>query len=264
MASLALKANGTLLHRQLFMLLRQQIASGEYRSGDRLPTQEALCEQFSVSRITVRRALADLQAEGLIRNEQGVGAFVTAADQPRRDAATLSYVEGLRRVVEETEVEVVSIGLVRCPRQIAELLNATDENEALQVVRIRTRENIPVMLLEAWIPKRFKKLVTAKALKSKPLYQLITRGGEELGRVVQEINADLADPVIAQALKISLNSPVLRISRLVYNRFQEPVQLLIVWSTPARSRMLMEIEAKDINTLSTGNLVHDLRGMSLE
>lgn len=60
MTNLAIKSNGILLHRQLFVFLRQQIANEEYRIGDRLPTQEALCEQFSVSHITVRRALADL------------------------------------------------------------------------------------------------------------------------------------------------------------------------------------------------------------
>jgi GntR family transcriptional regulator len=258
MTSVALKANGTLLHRQLFVLLRQKIASGEYRNGDRLPTQEALCEQFSVSRITVRRALADLQAEGLIRNEQGVGAFVSIAEQSRRNATTLSFVEGLRRVIEETEVEVVSVGLAPSPAQIGELLNIAQDDEGLRVVRIRLQKTVPVMLTEAWLPKRFQTLVTAQALKRYPLFQLITHGKEELGRVVQEINADLANPVVAQALKIELNSPVLRINRLLHNPKNDPIQYLTVWSTPARSRLLMEIPGKDINTLSTGHLIHDL------
>jgi GntR family transcriptional regulator len=258
MTSVALKANGTLLHRQLFVLLRQKIASGEYRNGDRLPTQEALCEQFSVSRITVRRALADLQGEGLIRNEQGVGAFVSITEQSRRNATTLSFVEGLRRVVEETKVEVVSVGLARSPAQIGELLNIAQDEEGLRVVRIRSQKNVPVMLTEAWLPKRFQTLVTAQALKRYPLFQLITHGKEELGRVVQEINADLANPVIAQALKIELNSPVLKINRLLHNPKNDPIQYLTVWSTPARSRLLMEIPGKDINTLSTGHLIHDL------
>src|ERR1700744_3197371 len=48
-----LSANGTLLHRQLFVLLRQQIQSGRLRTGEQLPTQDALCREFSVSRITV-------------------------------------------------------------------------------------------------------------------------------------------------------------------------------------------------------------------
>ncbi len=77
--------------------------------------------------------------------------------------------------------------------------------------------------------------------------------------MVQEINAEVADPTIAQALKVDLNSPVLRIHRLLHNNLQEPIQFLTVWSTPTRSRMLMELPAKDVNTLGAGYLLHDLQ-----
>lgn len=265
MTSLSLKTSGTVMHRQLFLLLKQQIANGEYRSGDRLPTQEALCEKYSVSRITVRRALADLQAEGLIRNEQGVGAFVQGINAPQRDLATLSFVDGLRRVVEETEVQVHSIAVARCPAHIAELLGLGDadgDREALHVVRTRSQDGVPVMYLDAWMPKRFHRQVTEDSLKRKPLYQLLTKGGKELGKIVQEINADAASPAVAHALQVDLHSPVLRITRLVHNKTQEPVQFLTIWSSPLRTRMLMQIDGDDVNTLSSGHLIHDTDGGS--
>ncbi|WP_043117349.1 GntR family transcriptional regulator, partial [Pseudacidovorax intermedius] len=66
---------GTSLHRQLFMVLRDEIVRGEYASG-LLPKEEALCERFGVSRITVRRALADLAAQQLVERRHGRGTFV--------------------------------------------------------------------------------------------------------------------------------------------------------------------------------------------
>ena len=55
---------GVPLHRQLFLVLHDEIDRGVIAPGDALPTEQALCEQFGVSRITVRRALADLAEQG--------------------------------------------------------------------------------------------------------------------------------------------------------------------------------------------------------
>ena len=71
------RTSGTPLHRQLFAVLRDGILSGVYQPGSALPKEEALCERFGVSRITVRRTLEDLKAEGLIEKRQGRGTFVT-------------------------------------------------------------------------------------------------------------------------------------------------------------------------------------------
>jgi GntR family phosphonate transport system transcriptional regulator len=59
--------------------LRGEIASGARRPGDRLPTEAALAVRFGVNRHTVRRALAALAGEGLVRSRRGAGAFVAAA-----------------------------------------------------------------------------------------------------------------------------------------------------------------------------------------
>lgn len=257
MASSLLKATGTLLHRQLFVVLKQQILRGEFGQNGRLPTQEELCERYGVSRITVRRTLADLQNDGLIRNEQGVGAFATAPRLAAKKPTTLSFIEGLRQTVEETEVQVLSLGLARCPPGVAEVLALPKDAQALHVIRIRSRKNTPVMLLEAWLPPRFESIVTQHALTRRPLFNLITGEGKDVGKVIQEVNAEIADPSTAAALKIELHSAVLRIDRLMHNRRQEPVQFLTIRSSPTHSRLLMEVAGRDVNTFSAGHLVHD-------
>ena len=59
--------------------LRAEIAEGARPEGDRLPTEAALAARFGVNRHTVRRALAALAGEGLVRSRRGAGAFVAAA-----------------------------------------------------------------------------------------------------------------------------------------------------------------------------------------
>jgi len=64
------------LYRQLKEILKEAIRRGEFRPGDRLPTEMELCETFGVSRITVRQALNELTSEGFLYRQQGSGTFV--------------------------------------------------------------------------------------------------------------------------------------------------------------------------------------------
>jgi GntR family transcriptional regulator len=53
-----------------------EIAQGDYRPGDQLPTEDALLQRFQVSRITVRRAIQNLAGRGLLEIRRGLGTFV--------------------------------------------------------------------------------------------------------------------------------------------------------------------------------------------
>lgn len=63
-------------HLHVFTTIRREIESGRYKVGDRLPSEAELVQRFGHSRITVGRALRDLQAEGLIERRAGSGTFV--------------------------------------------------------------------------------------------------------------------------------------------------------------------------------------------
>ncbi len=65
-------------HRQVFEQLRRAIINGEYRPGEKLPADSQLSEMFGVSRLTVMRALQDIQTEGLVKRKAGAGTFVSS------------------------------------------------------------------------------------------------------------------------------------------------------------------------------------------
>ena len=65
-------------HRQVYDALVQQITGGRMRAGDRLPSEADLVRRFGASRITVGRALRDLQLAGLVERRAGSGTFVRA------------------------------------------------------------------------------------------------------------------------------------------------------------------------------------------
>jgi GntR family transcriptional regulator len=113
------------------------------------------------------------------------------------------------------------------------------------------------MVTEAWVPERLGVNVSAGALRKKALYELLLEQGIQFGRVVQEITAQSADPQLASLLDVPAGAPLLVVVRLIHDRQAQPVQYLRVYLSAERSRILMDIAGSDLNTLKSGQIVHD-------
>ncbi|KWR76418.1 GntR family transcriptional regulator [Cupriavidus sp. IDO] len=253
---------GTSLHRQLFMVLRDEITRGMYAESGALPKEEKLCERFGVSRITVRRALADLAALGLVERRHGLGTFIKANTLVTRRSPTLSVIDGLRQTARETEVEVLNVEHVPAPPDVAALLQLEPGEAAVHALRLRKMEGVPVMLTDTWVPAALGKRVSAAALRKHALFEILMAQGVKFGRVVQEITAQLADPTYAGWLQTEVGAPLLKLVRLLHDPEEHPIQYLTVYLTPERSRILMDIPAEQVNTLSAGQVVHDVLAKS--
>lgn len=72
------------LYSQILDILRERIIRGEYAVDEQLPTEVELAEQFEVSRITSKRALIELEREGLIYRRRGSGSYVKKREEGRR------------------------------------------------------------------------------------------------------------------------------------------------------------------------------------
>ncbi|HEY6098857.1 MAG TPA: GntR family transcriptional regulator [Anaeromyxobacter sp.] len=84
---MAVSTNNVPKHRQVYGALERGIRSGRWKLGERLPSEAALVRQFGASRITVGRAVRDLQLAGLVDRRAGSGTFVRAA----RPSGALSF-----------------------------------------------------------------------------------------------------------------------------------------------------------------------------
>src|SRR5665647_2612042 len=79
------------LYYQLQEIIRSRIESGQWQPGQQLPPEAELCEEFSLSRGTVRQALADLVREGLLHRRRGKGSFVAT---PKISQDLMSFATG--------------------------------------------------------------------------------------------------------------------------------------------------------------------------
>jgi GntR family transcriptional regulator len=255
---------GVPLHRQLFLVLHDEIDRGVIAPGDPLPTEQTLCDQFGVSRITVRRALADLAEQGYIERRQGVGSFVRehGPTEPTDVSDVLtagrSYLDGLRQSQFETEVEVVDLGTRRPPRAIAEALGTS--GALLHIVRVRRqrRTGEPLIVTEAWLPEQLADTLTEPALLRTALYELLSDAGIVADRVQHEITAEIAGPRNAHLLDTAIGAALLRLNRLAFVG-GAPHHYVSVLLSPNRSRVVMSQSAAELETGGGMAITHDVR-----
>jgi GntR family transcriptional regulator len=249
------------LHRQLYLVLHDEIDRGVLAPGDALPTEQTLCDQFGVSRITVRRALADLADQGYIERRHGVGSFVHQHGPADVSSAGSSYIDGLRQTQFETEVDVVEIGLRRPPRAIAEALEMRFETSGalLHIVRVRRqrRTGEPLMVTDVWLPAELADELTESALRRAPLYELLSRTGAVVDRVRHEITAEIAGPRNAQLLDTAIGAALLRVNRLVFVA-DTPHHFLSALLSPNRSRVLLNQTADELALADGLTIAHDV------
>ncbi len=126
----------TPLYHQLKTILKSRILSREFKENGRLPTEEELCFQYNVSRVTVRQALSELMKDGLIYRDRGRGTFVTEGAELKQPELKGS-IENLVRAAEGTRVKILSYKEVFPPLDIAKIfrLGKTEKVFLLELVR---------------------------------------------------------------------------------------------------------------------------------
>jgi GntR family transcriptional regulator len=253
---LSLARSGTSLHRQVYLVLRDRLLAGAFQPGEQLPPEPALCEQFGVSRITLRRAVSDLEEEGLLERVQGRGTYVRLPPAAPAGAPGEGYIEDLRHLASDTVVKVLELGEVPAPPRVAERLRLQPGEPVQRSVRVRVRQGQPMVLLTAWVPLRLAATITRADLTRHSLNHLLAQRGVRVGRLLQEIGATLADPLQAERLQVEVGSALIVADRLVHDQSGQPVEFVTMQLSPERSRMVFDTPAELVDQVSSGRLVH--------
>lgn len=188
-------------HAQLRDALAQKIRQ-ELAVGDQLPGERRLVEEFGVSRITVRHAIAQLVADGLLVREHGRGTFVThgmaisrlhlASFHEDMRGAGLKPTTSVDRVGQDTATDEAALHLGR--------------DRAWRIRRLRLGDGVPVSVDDSWVPLG---LLPEEADWESSLYGMLSRAGAPVTRAEQTVQAQAATPEDAALLGIKPGSPVL-------------------------------------------------------
>lgn len=220
----AARTGGVSLYRQIFLALRDEILSGARPAGSVMPTEYELAAQFSVSRITARRALDDLAAAGLVERKRRVGTRVTYRNQVMPIDADVDHaVESLIAFGRRTQVRLVSFECLPADASTAELLEIDEDTPVVRALRVRLLEGSPLGAIESVIPQAVAGGLTAHDLTATPLLELIRASGHAIGAASQTISAVAADLKLAETLQIEPRAPLIRIDRQVRDPRGQPL-----------------------------------------
>ena len=234
-------------YHRIYLVLREQLQEGRFDAG--LPGELALVQQFSVARVTVRRALEQLAREGLISREPGRGTRPigpplvqagTAANEPMRTQLT-GLLENLVSMGMRTSVKVLAVETVSASDAVAAALRIAQGDRVQKAVRVRSTRAGPLSHITTYVPEQVARPFGRRELLRKPILVLLEEAGVKVGRAVQTISARLADAEIAGHLDLAVGSALLAVRRLIYDEQERPVQWLHGLYRPDRYEYEMQL-----------------------
>ena len=236
----------TPLYHQIFLVLRDRIRAGEFATGSILPGEQELARLFDVSRITVKRAMNELAAHGLVTRHRGRGTLVTHnTGVPVVQGRFDTLFGALKRMGLETEVSLLDLADIPADEELAAAM-AIDPGDMVQrSVRLRRLEDDTFSYLVSHVPLDIAKRYTRADLETKPMLELLRRAGAEAVEADQTITAAAAEPHIAGALKISPGSPLLKIVRIMRDGNGRAIQHITAFYRPERFRYHMRMVRRD-------------------
>jgi GntR family transcriptional regulator len=218
---------GDYMYERIAAALREQIHSGDLEWGARLPTQEALGEQFDVSRIVARRALDILEAEGLIDRVQGGGAFVRR-HQPLVRRSALHYrsdpgapfaeealaSERIPRYSHKTYPE-------RAGTDVARRLRIDVGDEVMRTDYVSFANDEPMMIVHSFEPVAITRGTVVERPEEGPLMAAgivdrFTAIGMRPTSVMERLTCRMPRPSESEQLALRPGTPVVVITRVAY------------------------------------------------
>jgi GntR family transcriptional regulator len=202
------------LYHQLAEQLTAAIEDGRLQPGDPFENELALAERLDLSRPTVRRAIAELVARGLLVRRRGVGTTVASQVIHRRDELTSLYDDMVRRG-QEPRTEVLSLRADAVDAVAAEALGLPADTQLVSVERLRTVGSTPTALMHNWLPPQYADLGLAD-LENASLYAILRTRGVRPVIAHQTIGARRPDARERRLLKLSTGDPLLTMTRKAY------------------------------------------------
>ena len=137
------------LYQQVIDIIKNEISSGAYKAGARIPNEFELAESYKVGRVTVRRAIEELVQQGYLTKRQGKGTFVNAPKLKRKIRQkddVQSFSDACRVNGMEAGARVISRKILPADSTEAQFFGVPVGTDLICVERVRTADGVPVML----------------------------------------------------------------------------------------------------------------------
>jgi DNA-binding GntR family transcriptional regulator len=210
-------------YAQLVRILLRQVATGEFRPGDRLPSEAQLCECYGVSPMTVRRVVNILADRGVVIAEQGRGTFVKPLEL---STATfdLDRLQQLFRNEGQSRVKLSEVRITSAYERTARKLGIEVGDRIVYIRRLIFQGEEPVLLHREHVIYDPTRPIIEAEMEVTALRGLFTGGGEsDLKRGDLTIDATVLNEGEASLLRSEVGVPSFRLEHIFYDFDDRPV-----------------------------------------
>jgi GntR family transcriptional regulator len=221
------------LYEEIASQVAERIAEAGLLPGDRIDSEQELCQEFQVSRGTVVKALDLLERGGIVRREQGRGTFVSGRRPALRSTTDIvSFTQHAEKTGHRPGGR-----LVRWQRSEASGDHHLHEpfepgTPLVDFLRVRSIDDVPVGIHRVVMPEEIAQqaglmqILEGDGPDTWSLYQLLGDAGVFIGRGDEQFAAVLADRQAAELLSVRRPCPLLRIERHTYDLVGRPIEVV--------------------------------------
>ena len=242
------------LYLQIQLALRELIRSGEFPPGAQIPSEPALATQYQVSRMTARKAVDRLVAQGLLIRRPGKGTFVAQDVMSYGLSTMLSFSGTLRARGFTVETHVLSQQIIPGPPDVLDALKLQPGGEVLIVRRLRHVDGSPIAIHTAYLDARvFAPLLEVDLGVNSLLEAIEQTCGVGTAFTKDSVRAILASARDCNLLGIPSGSPVLAVDGLAFDENGEPTRLSRAIYRGDRFRLATKSTANQASVLVVEN-----------
>lgn len=192
--------------------------------GSQLPPEDRLIERFSVSRTTVRKAIENLVARGLVEIRRGKGTFVAQPKITQELTNLTGFVEDMQALGRTPTARLLDKRVVPADTDVARQLAVTPGSLVMRIQRVRLADGVAMSFDETYLPREIGEKVVTHDLDAEPIFSLLEdRYDVPLTEAEYRLEAITAAPGVAQALAVEPGSAVFLIERTSYTKGHRPI-----------------------------------------
>ena len=218
------------------------IAAGRFAGGEELPTEPELAERFKVNRHTLRRAMASLAEQGLVRIEQGRGSYVQEHVIDYKIGRRTRFSEIITAQHRQPGGRLLQAYKTKADQAVARELKLRKQTLCIYLESLGEVDGQPVSLSSHYFPaKRFPALIPVYSKTGSITKALEHHGVGDYRRKVTRVMSSLPEPEEAALLKQASVRPVLLVESVNVDREGVPVQFSRTRWAGDRTQLIFEI-----------------------
>lgn len=204
---------------QLAKEIEEKIDNGEWKKGEKITSERELCEQYKVSRITVRNAINELEKKGKLEKIQGKGTFVLGKNIVQNLGNVYSFSKEMEKQGKITSTRLLVQKLIKADYKIASQLNIDEGSEVVYLERLRIADDLPIMLEKTYFDFSKYPFMLTIDLKTKSLYKSLENDfGIIINKAVERFKASSLTAEECNALNCHKGQYGLMVKRTSYSK----------------------------------------------